>query len=222
MGCTRSSVLIRDANDRASGSADSGDVACATVRRLASLLLCAGAVAMSGCRPMQANAQVPPSDQQFMLTAASVGTAEIEPGKLASERGASADVRSFGRKMVDEHTRIDATLTDLADRKKVRLLKAMDPASRTLYDELSHMSGPAFDRKYAVAQLHVHSMGNGLYRSEAQNGEVPDVKAFAADRVPIGMNHLQHAAQLLRGLPASSAQSRRENGRGRSLHDGRL
>nr|WP_282960269.1 DUF4142 domain-containing protein [Burkholderia dolosa] len=143
---------------------------------------------------MHANAQIPPSDQQFMLTAASVGIAEIELGKLASERGASADVRSFGRKTVDEHTRIDATLTDLADRKKVRLLKAMDPASRTLYDELSHMSGPAFDREYAVAQLHVHSMGNGLYQSEAQNGEDPDVKAFAADRVPIGMNHLQHAA----------------------------
>ncbi|WOD14025.1 DUF4142 domain-containing protein [Paraburkholderia kirstenboschensis] len=176
------------------------------IHQLVPMLVFAGALATGGCRLMQSEADVTPSDQQFMLTAASVGTSEIELGKLASERGASADVRSFGQRMVAEHTRINAELSELADRKKVRLLKSMDPASRTLYDELAHMSGAAFDREYAVAQVHIHMMGNGLYKSEAQSGEDPDVKAFAERGVPVGTNHLQHAAQLLHGLRKASSQ----------------
>jgi putative membrane protein len=182
------------------------DIRNTALRRWISLAVCAGALAMSGCRLMQMDAQVAPSDQQFMLTAASVGTAEVDLGKLAAERGGSADVRAFGQHMVEQHTRINAELTALADEKKVRLLKAMDPANRTLYDELSHMSGAAFDRQYVIAQVHIHTMGNALYQSEAQNGEDPGVKAFAARGVPIGVNHLQHATDLLRTLPSTSAE----------------
>ncbi len=65
---------------------------------------------------MQSGAEVTPTDQQFMLTAASVGTAEIDLGPLAATRGSSPEVRLFGEHMVAEHTRINAELTQLADR----------------------------------------------------------------------------------------------------------
>lgn len=155
---------------------------------------------------MQSNAQVSPTDQQFMLTAASVGKAEIDLGKLASEQGASPEVRAFGQKMVSEHTRINGELSQIADAKQVHLLEAMDPANRTLYDELKKMTGPAFDREYAIAQVHIHQMGNALYASEAQHGEDAQVKQFAARGVPIGNDHLQHASHLLQDLPKSSVQ----------------
>jgi putative membrane protein len=115
-------------------------------------------------------------------------------------------VRALGQKMVAEHTRINGELTQIADAKQVRLSKAMDPANRTLYDEMEHMSGAAFDRQYAIAQLNIHRMGNALYMSEAQNGQDADVKAFAARGVAVGNDHLQHATRLLQGLPTSSAQ----------------
>ncbi len=175
-------------------------------RGILATLVCATAFSAAGCRLMQSDAQVSTADQQFMLTAASVGKAEIDLGKLASERGGSPEVREFGQKMVAEHTRINGELSQIADEKHVRLLQAMDPANRTLYDELGTMTGPAFDREYAIAQVHIHQMGNALYASEAQHGEDAQVRAFAARGVPIGENHLQHASHLLQGLPTSSAQ----------------
>ncbi|WP_250474111.1 DUF4142 domain-containing protein [Caballeronia sp. GAFFF1] len=175
-------------------------------RAVLASLVCAAAFSSAGCRLMQSGAQVSPTDQQFMLTAASVGKAEIDLGKLASERGGSPAVREFGQKMVAEHTRINGELSQIADEKHVRLLQAMDPANRTLYDELGTMTGAAFDHEYAIAQVHIHQMGNALYASEAQHGEDAQVKAFAARGVPIGENHLQHASQLLQDLPISSAQ----------------
>ncbi|MFL6637681.1 MAG: DUF4142 domain-containing protein [Paraburkholderia graminis] len=169
-------------------------------------LCCATMLAAAGCRLMQSGAEVTPTDQQFMLTAASVGTAEIDLGQLAATRGSSPEVRSFGEHMVAEHTRINAELTQLADTKHVRLLKAMDPANHTLYSELSHLSGAQFDREYVISQLHIHRMGNSLYASEAAQGEDRDVKAFAARGVPVGKEHLQHAAELAQALGVSSSK----------------
>lgn len=70
------------------------------IRLLVSIAVCAGAFATSGCRLMQSKAEVTPGDQQFMLTAAGLGAAEIGLGKPASDSGASADIRSFGQRMV--------------------------------------------------------------------------------------------------------------------------
>ncbi|MDR5741122.1 MULTISPECIES: DUF4142 domain-containing protein [unclassified Caballeronia] len=161
---------------------------------------------MSGCRLMQSGAQVSSSDQQFMLTAASVGKAEIELGKLAMERGSSANVRAFGSKMVAEHTRVNGELSQIADAKHVRLLQATDPANHTLYSELSNMSGAEFDREYAISQLHIHRMGNALYASEASDGEDADLKAFASRGVPIGTDHLQHALHLMQSLSSGASR----------------
>jgi putative membrane protein len=183
-------------------SAIAGRLRHAGLRALACALF-AGLLGLSGgCRLMQSGAQVSSNDQQFMLTAASVGTAEIDLGKLASQRGADPKVRAFGEHMVAEHTRINDELTGIAHQKDVRLLMAMDQANRTLCDELKALSGPEFDREYAIAQVHIHRMGNALYGSEATDGEDTDVKAFAARGVPIGQNHLLHAERLLQDVSA--------------------
>jgi putative membrane protein len=159
----------------------------------AKALLIAVAVAVAmlpGCAAIQSKAQPGPVDQQFMFTAASVGIAEIELGRLAVQR--------YGRHMVEDHTRVNAELQRIADEKQVVLLKAMEPANHTLYSELSKLSGPAFDHEYMRAQLNIHSMGIGLYDSEARHGEDALVRDFAARNGPVGVEHMKLAQELAR------------------------
>jgi putative membrane protein len=158
----------------------------------------AAAIAVSGCAMIQSRAEVSPVDQQFMLTAASVGTAEIELGKLAMQQSSDPAIQRYGQKMVEEHTRVNGELDAIADAKKVVLIKAMDPANRTLHAELSKLTGPAFDRQYMISQITIHSMGNGLYSSEARHGVDPEVRSFAARNTPVGIDHLQMALAMLR------------------------
>lgn len=94
-------------------------------------------------------------------------------------------------------SRINEALSRLADSKHVKLINAMEPADRTLYEELTHLSGAMFDREYLLAQMNIHRMGNGLYESEAQAGEDADVKAFAANNAQAGAEQLQLALALL-------------------------
>jgi len=147
---------------------------------------------------IQSRAEVGPVDQQFMLTAISVGIAEIELGQLAMQQSSDPAIRRYGQKMLEEHTRVNSELDSIAHAKKVVLLKAMDPASRTLHAELSKLSGPAFDRQYMISQVNMHSMGNGLYASEAQHGVDPEVRSFAARNTPVGVDHLRMAQSMLR------------------------
>ena len=160
--------------------------------------LVAGAALASGCAVIQSRAQVSPVDQQFMLTAASVSTAEIDLRQLAMRQSSNPAVRQFGQQMVDDHTRVNDELSKVAEAKNVVLLKAMDPANRTLYAELSKLSGPAFDRQYMISQLNIHRMGNALYLSQAQNGQDPDVRSFATRNAPVGIEHLRMAEGMTR------------------------
>jgi putative membrane protein len=165
-------------------------------RAAAATVGCAALIA-AGCSFLQSNAEVTPVDQQFMLTAASVGTAEVDMAELAERQGGDPAVKAYGHRLAQTHARINDELSLLAERKHVNLIHAMDPANRTLYEELTHLSGPLFDREYLLAQINMHRMGDGLYESEAQAGEDADVKAFAARNAPVGVEHLQLAQTLL-------------------------
>ncbi|WP_181885603.1 DUF4142 domain-containing protein [Trinickia dinghuensis] len=146
---------------------------------------------------MQSSAEVTPVDQQFMLTAASEEIAEVDMAELAERHAGDPAVKAYGHRLAQEYTHINAELSQLADRKRVNLINAMDPANRTLYEELTNLNGKLFDREYLRAQINIHRMGNGLYESEAQAGEDADVKAFAAKNAPVGVEHLQLAQALL-------------------------
>jgi len=151
----------------------------------------------AGCSFLQASAEVTPVDQQFMLTAASVGTAQFDMAQLAERQAGDPAVKAYGHRLVKEHAQINEALGRLAENKHVKLINVMDPANRTLYEELTHLSGAMFDREYLLAQMNIHRMGNGLYDSEAQAGEDADVKAFAANNARAGAEQLQLAQALL-------------------------
>ena len=177
-----------------------------TPRCYAALLASGTAVlAAVGCSYLQSSAEVTPVDQQFMLTAASVGIAEVDMAELAERHAGNPAVKAYGQRLARAHTRNESELTTLADQKHVNLIKTMDPADRTLYEELARLSGPVFDREYLLAQINIHRMDNSLYESEAQAGEDADVKAFAARNASTGAELLK-LAQSLHDQPQNAAR----------------
>ena len=54
-------------------------------------------------------------DATFLRKASEGGFAEVQLGKLAAEKGASDDVKSFGHRMVDDHTKLNERLGAIAD-----------------------------------------------------------------------------------------------------------
>jgi putative membrane protein len=60
-------------------------------------------------------------DKTFMKKAAKGGMMEVAMGKLAEQDGQSDDVKSFGKRMITDHSKANDELKSIAQQKGVKL-----------------------------------------------------------------------------------------------------
>src|SRR5689334_21475674 len=89
------------------------------------------------------------ADENFVKKAAAGGMAEVKLGQLAEERGSNPAVKTFGRRMVQDHSKADNELKGAASKENMELPTEMDKSDQAAYDRLSKLSGDSFDRAYA-------------------------------------------------------------------------
>ena len=143
------------------------------------------------------------SDQTFVTKAAEGGLAEVELGKLAQEKGSSDQVKSFGQRMVTDHSKANDELKTLAQNKNITLPTEIGPHEKALRDRLSKLSGAAFDRAYMRAMLMDHRKDVNEFRHESTAGKDPDVKSFASKTLPTLEEHLKLAQDANRAVGTS-------------------
>jgi putative membrane protein len=136
------------------------------------------------------------SDRQFLMQAASSGMAEVQLGQLATERAASTEVKQFGQRMVDDHTKANKELLTLAQAKNIPVAKEPDPKYKAMAEKLVTLQGVAFDREYMAGQVADHEEAVTLFTTTAKESHDAEVKAWAAKTLPTLQEHLQMARAL--------------------------
>jgi putative membrane protein len=131
------------------------------------------------------------ADHKFVMTAALGGMAEVELGRLAAQKGASDEVRQFGRRMVDDHTKANGELTSVASAKGMTLPTTLDPKHQAEAQKLSALAGEKFDREYVKMMLKDHKKAVDEFEREASRGADADLKAFASATLPTLREHLR-------------------------------
>ena len=98
------------------------------------------------------------------------GLTEVQLGKIATERAASADVKAFGQMMVKDHSQAGDELKQVASQMKIQPPTQMDQKHKDLVDKLSKLQGAEFDREYinAMVQGHQEVLGKVRARVEAK------------------------------------------------------
>jgi putative membrane protein len=132
-------------------------------------------------------------DQAFVTKLAGVAMAEVELGKLAKEKASSREVRAFGQRMIDDHTKAGDELKGIAQRKNLAWPAALPPDAIALKDKLSKLNGAAFDRAYIDEMVKGHTEVLGEVKKGAQSASDPDVKAWATKATSSVQAHLTHA-----------------------------
>ncbi len=135
-------------------------------------------------------------DKKFVKEAALGGMTEVELGKLAAQKGESDGVKQFGQKMVDDHSKANDQLKEVATKDGMEIPSALDKKEQSRVDKLSKLSGPAFDKAYIKDQLKDHEHDVSEFQAEAQNGSDPKVKQFAASTLPTLQEHLSMVKDL--------------------------
>ena len=130
-------------------------------------------------------------DLSFMMDAATGGMAEVELGRLATERAVDKDVKQFAQRMITDHTGAGAGLKQLAAQKKVTPPAELTPKQKETMEKLAKLNGADFDREYVKAMVEDHVKDVTAFDATAKGATDQDVKAYAAKTLPTLQEHLK-------------------------------
>jgi putative membrane protein len=135
-------------------------------------------------------------DKSFVDQAASAGMAEVKLGKLAMDKGQSMEVKQFARKMVEDHSKANMELKQIAEKQNLPLPAKIDAKHQIVYDKLVKLDGADFDREYMRAMAADHDDAVKLFKEQSESGKDPELKSFAMKTLPVIEKHddMAHAA----------------------------
>jgi putative membrane protein len=79
-------------------------------------------------------------DRKFIMDAAHGGMMEVKLGQMAVDKATNPDVKQFGQRMVDDHSKANSELMALASQKGITLPASSDSAMMTQSDQSSSTS----------------------------------------------------------------------------------
>jgi putative membrane protein len=122
-------------------------------------------------------------DKTFMHKAAKGGMMEVAMGRQAEQNGKSDDVKSFGKRMVTDHSKANDELKSIAAKKGVKL-PSKEPSEKW-----------SSDKAYMDMMVKDHEKDLAEFQEEAKEGSDPDVKKFAEDTAKVVQEHLDLAKE---------------------------
>jgi len=135
-------------------------------------------------------------DKKFLKQAAIGGLTEVEFGKLDAQKASSEEVKKFGQRMVDDHSKANDELKQIASKNSVEVPAALPSKEQAKLDKMSKLSGTEFDKAYMKDMVKDHEKDVSEFQSEAQGGSNPDVKSFATKILPTLQEHLSMAKDI--------------------------
>jgi putative membrane protein len=159
------------------------------VSQLYILAVVIGAISLSGTikaadtTPTGGGSSLSAKDKTFMKKAAKGGTMEVTMGKMAEEKAQSDDVKSFGKRMVTDHSKANDELKSIASKKGVELPSKERSGKWTS------------DKAYMDMMVKDHEKDLAEFKEEANSGSDPDVKKFADDTAKVIQEHLDLAKE---------------------------
>lgn len=140
--------------------------------------------------------QMDSADQYFLVQAAKTDLKEIEMGKLAQKKGSSEAVRSFGRMLVDDHTKSLQDVKALGEQTGAGLPGTVDEQAMKEQEAMSALDGKAFDQKFALMMVDGHQQAVELMKKAARDAGQERIKKWASAKIPVLSMHLEHAQAL--------------------------
>ena len=145
-------------------------------------------------------------EKRFVKDALLGGMTDVELGKVAIEKASGDPVKQFAQKMIDDHSKANDELKQLAAKESIDVPDALDSKRQSRIDKLSKLSGADFDRAYIKDQVKDHQNDVREFQAEAQNGNDPAVKGFASKTLPVLEEHLRMIKELDKGKKATASR----------------
>ncbi|WP_372782622.1 DUF4142 domain-containing protein [Phenylobacterium sp.] len=126
----------------------------------------------------------------FVSNASQSDMYEIEAAKIAQARSKTADIKSFAKMMVADHTATSKAMAPLANAAGQTPAVKLDQRRQGFIDNLKSASDADFDKTYVDQQVAAHEEALTLMDGYAKDGSDAGLKDGAAKTAPKVQMHL--------------------------------
>lgn len=147
--------------------------------------------------PAQKQDKLARGDRKFIEEAASHGQFEVQAGRLAAQKGSDQAVKSFGERLVKDHTAANQELRQIATQHQVKLDADLPRSLRNRLQDLEKKTGAEFDREFVKeVGIEAHEDDVKKFKEASKDVKDPQLKAWVDKTLPVLEQHLAQARQL--------------------------
>ena len=148
-----------------------------------------------------ASAQAP-NDAQIASIVVTANQVDIDAGKLAERKGATKDVRAFGKQMVTDHSGVNKQAVALVTKLKVKpednpTSEALKKGGEENVAHLKTLKGKEFDKAYIDHEVAYHEQVlDAVDKTLLPNAKNEELKTLITKVRPAFVAHLEHAKHI--------------------------
>ncbi len=155
------------------------------------------------------------TDARFVALMHHVNQEEIAAGKLAEQKGHSADIKKYGKRLVTDHQKNDQQLMSAAKKAGVKVeesaLSTKDreeaKVDQNKMDQVKQMSGAEFDRTFAQVMSNDHDHVAKMVKDHKADLKSKDLQTYADKTLPVLEQHKDLADKAMKSEKQASAGS---------------
>ncbi|MGN6102279.1 MAG: DUF4142 domain-containing protein [Devosia sp.] len=136
------------------------------------------------------------SDKDFLTDALKGDNSEVALGKLAVSKGATEQVRAFGKTLMTDHAKARQEAAALAKRLGVTPPSGPTDEAQAEMSKLSAMTGASFDDEFVNYMVQDHQKDISEFEDQAKTGS-KGTAALAKATLPTLEKHLKIAQSLV-------------------------
>ena len=151
-----------------------------------------------------------PEDYNFVAQANLGAPFQVDSGRVAEEKAATAAIRDYAHLMVTSHIPVVDALNKILQHKGLTAPPntLLQGAYRTMVASLKAEHRAALDRDYVDGQVEYQKGNAALFKNEIKNGTDADLKEFARATLPKIEDHLQRALTLAKNPKLGATASK--------------
>lgn len=125
------------------------------------------------------------ADMHFMQEAMSAGVLAVDAGQEALRKSSDAHIQGVARQTIDDRTRMDNQLANLAASMGAALPARMNPQDAQLLGNLQAANGADFDQLYLNQLVSSQNALLAIVENEASFGNDTDLRTWADSMAPV-------------------------------------
>ncbi|NJP88376.1 DUF4142 domain-containing protein [Nonomuraea sp. FMUSA5-5] len=129
-------------------------------------------------------------DREWMKTIHQGNLSEVQAGRLAMGKGTTKQVKSVGKMLVEDHTKLGTKVTQAAAQLGIELPTSPSKAQRAEVARLQEVTGQDFDQDFLSGMIKAHKEALAATKTEVSKGANPTVKALAGTAQQSLQQHL--------------------------------